>query len=59
MPALFHLYVLILNFSRLGAPGSTQLRVWVRPKNASNVRIPTSGHLVSLIIEACCGLNRP
>jgi len=30
----------------LGAPGSTQLRVWTRPKNSSNVRIPNAGHLI-------------
>lgn len=33
---------------RLGSPGSTQLRVWRRPENSSNVRIAKSGHLVSL-----------
>lgn len=30
----------------LGPPGSTQLRVWVRPKNSSNIRIPKAGHLI-------------
>ncbi|KAJ3564589.1 hypothetical protein NP233_g8198 [Leucocoprinus birnbaumii] len=30
----------------LGAPGSTHLRVWVRPKNSSNVRILKAGHLI-------------
>ncbi|KAF5350679.1 hypothetical protein D9756_008735 [Leucocoprinus leucothites] len=30
----------------LGAPGSTHLRVWVRPKNSSNVRILKAGHLM-------------
>jgi len=30
----------------LGPPGSTHLRVWSRPKNSSNVRIPTAGHLI-------------
>ncbi|RDB23617.1 Peroxisomal membrane protein LPX1 [Hypsizygus marmoreus] len=29
-----------------GPPGSTRERVWVRPKNASNVRIPGAGHLI-------------
>ncbi|KAF9450037.1 hypothetical protein P691DRAFT_811281 [Macrolepiota fuliginosa MF-IS2] len=32
----------------LGSPGTTQLRVWVRPKNSSNVRIPSAGHLIPL-----------
>ncbi|TFK31945.1 Alpha/beta hydrolase family-domain-containing protein [Crucibulum laeve] len=30
-----------------GPPGGTGRRVWVRPKNASNVRIPGAGHLVA------------
>lgn len=30
----------------LGEPGSTHMRVWVRPKNSSNARIPNSGHLI-------------
>ncbi|KAF9467147.1 Alpha/Beta hydrolase protein [Collybia nuda] len=29
-----------------GPPGSTQERVWVRPENSSNVRIPNAGHLI-------------
>ena len=30
----------------LGPPGMTNYRVWVRPKNCSNVRILGAGHLV-------------
>jgi hypothetical protein len=30
----------------LGPPGSTQYRVWVRPKNSTNVKILSGGHLV-------------
>ncbi|KAG6817570.1 hypothetical protein H0H87_006947 [Tephrocybe sp. NHM501043] len=29
-----------------GPPGSTRERVWLRPKNASNIRIPNAGHLI-------------
>ncbi|KAG6841357.1 hypothetical protein C0991_011900 [Blastosporella zonata] len=29
-----------------GPPGSTRERVWVRPRNASNIRIPNAGHLI-------------
>lgn len=32
--------------SRFGPPGSTHLRVWVRSRNSSNVRILKAGHLV-------------
>jgi hypothetical protein len=32
--------------SELGPPGSTQYRVWVRPKNSTNVKILGAGHLV-------------
>jgi hypothetical protein len=32
----------------LGPPGSTKHRVWVRPKNSTNVRILGGGHLVRL-----------
>ena len=35
---------------RLGLPGSTRERVWVRPKNTSNIRIPNAGHLVCHIL---------
>ncbi|KAF7294783.1 AB hydrolase-1 domain-containing protein [Mycena indigotica] len=31
----------------IGGPNSTQERVWLRPENASNVRISQAGHLVS------------
>ena len=30
----------------LGPPGSTKSRVWVRPKNSTNVTILGGGHLV-------------
>ncbi|KAG6812160.1 hypothetical protein H0H92_004091 [Tricholoma furcatifolium] len=30
-----------------GPPGSTRERVWLRPKNASNIRIPNAGHLIA------------
>jgi hypothetical protein len=30
----------------LGPPGSTKYRVWVRPKNSTNVKILGGGHLV-------------
>ena len=30
----------------LGPPGSTQYRVWVRPKNSTNKKILGGGHLV-------------
>ncbi|PFH47153.1 hypothetical protein AMATHDRAFT_7027 [Amanita thiersii Skay4041] len=30
-----------------GPPGSTQQRVWLRPTNASNIRIPNAGHLIA------------
>ncbi|KAJ7286073.1 hypothetical protein C8J57DRAFT_1496750 [Mycena rebaudengoi] len=30
----------------LGKPGSTAERVWRRPENASNVRMPSAGHLI-------------
>ncbi|KAG6860707.1 hypothetical protein C0995_008292 [Termitomyces sp. Mi166 len=32
---------------RFGPPGSTRERVWVRPKNASNIKIPNAGHLIA------------
>ncbi|KAF8892936.1 Alpha/Beta hydrolase protein [Infundibulicybe gibba] len=32
--------------NEIGGPGATQERVWLRPKNSSNVRIPTAGHLI-------------
>ncbi|KAJ7775117.1 Alpha/beta hydrolase family-domain-containing protein [Mycena metata] len=32
--------------SEIGEAGSTQERVWRRPANSSNVRIPTAGHLI-------------
>ncbi|KAJ6630584.1 Alpha/Beta hydrolase protein [Mycena sp. CBHHK59/15] len=31
----------------LGGPGATQERVWRRPANSSNVRIPQAGHLIA------------
>ena len=30
-----------------GTPGSYESRMWVRPKNSTNVKISGSGHLVS------------
>jgi len=30
----------------LGPPGSTQYRVWLRPKNSTNVKILGGGHLI-------------
>jgi hypothetical protein len=33
-----------------GPPGATAERCWVRPKNASNIKIAGAGHLVSLPI---------
>ncbi|KIL59531.1 hypothetical protein M378DRAFT_169193 [Amanita muscaria Koide BX008] len=30
----------------VGPPGATQQRVWLRPINSSNVRIPNAGHLI-------------
>ncbi|GLB39842.1 putative alpha/beta hydrolase family protein [Lyophyllum shimeji] len=30
-----------------GPPGATRERVWLRPKNASNIRIPNAGHLIA------------
>ena len=30
----------------LGPPGSTKYRVWVRPKNSTNIKILGGGHLV-------------
>ena len=32
--------------AELGLPGSTKYRVWVRPKNSTNVKILGGGHLV-------------
>ncbi|KAF5384323.1 hypothetical protein D9615_003313 [Tricholomella constricta] len=29
-----------------GPPGATRERVWIRPTNASNIRIPNAGHLI-------------
>ncbi|KAF8065184.1 Alpha/Beta hydrolase protein [Lyophyllum atratum] len=29
-----------------GPPGATSERVWIRPKNASNIRVPNAGHLI-------------
>lgn len=31
---------------RLGKPGETRDRVWLRPKNSSHTRIPGAGHLI-------------
>ena len=31
-----------------GPPGATRERCWIRPKNASNIKIPGAGHLVCL-----------
>ena len=30
----------------IGPPGSTKYRIWVRPKNSTNVKILGGGHLV-------------
>ena len=32
--------------TEIGPPGSTRYRVWIRPKNSSNVKILGGGHLV-------------
>ena len=34
--------------SEIGPPGSTRYRVWIRPKNSTNVKILGGGHLVRL-----------
>ncbi|KAH0578424.1 hypothetical protein H2248_003572 [Termitomyces sp. 'cryptogamus'] len=33
--------------TEFGPPGSTRERVWARPQNASNIRIPNAGHLIA------------
>jgi len=33
--------------SEFGPPGSTQKRVWLRPKNSSNIKITNAGHLIA------------
>jgi hypothetical protein len=44
--------------NEFGPPGSTQYRVWVRPKNSTNVKILGGGHLVRFwilsLIFFCC-----
>ena len=32
--------------NEIGPPGSTKYRVWIRPKNSTNVKILGGGHLV-------------
>ncbi|KAF8240976.1 alpha/beta-hydrolase [Tricholoma matsutake] len=32
--------------TEFGPPGSRQRRVWLRPSNSSNIRIPNAGHLI-------------
>jgi hypothetical protein len=34
-----------------GSPGSTSYRVWVRPKNSTNVKILGGGHLVRAMLS--------
>ncbi|KAF8697674.1 hypothetical protein AX14_001307 [Amanita brunnescens Koide BX004] len=36
------------NPQEMGPPGSIQQRVWLRPANSSNVKVPNAGHLVPL-----------
>ena len=38
---------------RMGPPGSIQQRVWLRPANSSNVKVPNAGHLVSQPRSVC------
>ena len=38
-----------------GPPGTTRHRVWVRPKNSTNIRISGGGHLVrSILFQFFC-----
>ncbi|KAG6907042.1 hypothetical protein DXG01_010813 [Tephrocybe rancida] len=39
-----------------GPPGTTRQRVWLRPKNASNVRIPNAGHLIPQEMPQALGI---
>jgi hypothetical protein len=40
----------------IGGTGNTERRVWVRQKNASNVKIEEAGHLVRLAFLSVCRL---
>lgn len=40
-----------------GPPGATAERCWIRPKNASNIKVAGAGHLVSAVEESNSIIN--